>query len=91
MEDHRKELQPIAKKKVINSLLVNKVSSVEEVKAEESEIQKEIDNMPSQSEEEKENIKKVFELPQYKRSIEQFIIRQKTMTLLKDIATGKNS
>jgi trigger factor len=91
MEEHRKEIEPIATRKVMNSLLLNKVSEVEEVKAEETEIQAEIDNMPSQSEEEKANIRKLFEMPQPRNSLEQYIIRRKTISSLKGIVTGKNS
>jgi len=91
MEEHRKEIQPIATKKVINSLLLNKVSEAEDVKAEEAEVQAELDSMPSQSEEEKSNIRKLFELPQPRQSLEQYIIRRKTISRLKDIVTGKTS
>jgi trigger factor len=91
MEEHRKEIHPIAARRVINSLLLNKVSEVEEIKADEAEVQAEIDTMPSQSEEEKANIRKLFELPQPRSSLEQYIIRRKTINRLKDIVTGKNS
>jgi trigger factor len=91
MEEHRKEIRPIAEKKVINSLILIKVSEVEEIKAEEAEVKEEIDSMPSQSEEEKDNIRKIFELPQPRKSLEQYIIRRKTINRLKDIVTGKAS
>jgi trigger factor len=91
IEEHRKEIKPIAEKRVLNSLLLIKVSEVEEIKAEEAEVKDEIDSMPSQSEEEKDNIRKIFELPQPRKSLEQYIIRRKTINRLKDIVTGKAS
>lgn len=88
MDEHRKELQPIAQGRVTRALLLNKVIETEGITADEAEIQAEIDKMAGQSTKESEEFKKVFAHPQTRRSLEQFLIRQKAVLLLNRIAKG---
>lgn len=88
IEEHRKELSEIAAKRVTRSLIIDKVSEVENIIADEPEIDLEIEKMIGQAESDQENIRKFWEFPQARGSIKKFIIRRKTVDLLKQIAGG---
>lgn len=88
IEEHRKELSETAAKRVTRSLIIDKVSEVENVVADEPEIDLEIEKMIGQAENDQENTRKFWELPQARESIKKFIIRRKTVDLLKQIAGG---
>ncbi|HJX03768.1 MAG TPA: trigger factor [Dehalococcoidia bacterium] len=88
MDDHRKELQPIALGRVTRALLLSKIIEAEGVTVDDAELQGEIDKMAGQSQAEGEEFKKLFTLPQTRKSLEQFLIRQKAVLLLSNIAKG---
>ncbi len=88
MEIHRKELFETAKQKVIKSLILAKVSEAENITIEQAEIDNEIEKIVNQSDSQKENMRKLFELKKPRNSIEQFLVTQKTVKYLEQIFRG---
>jgi trigger factor len=91
MEIHREELFETAKQKVIKSLILAKVSEAENITIEQAEIDNEIEKIVNQSDSQKENMRKLFELQKPRNSIEQFLVRQKTVKYLEQIFRGSTN
>jgi trigger factor len=89
MEEHRNELTEVAKKRVLRTLIIDRVAEQEKITVEKAEIDKEIDDFVKQSEKDQENMRKFWDLPQARKSIEEVLTRKKTMDYLKDNAKGK--
>ena len=89
MEEHRTELTEVARKRVLRTLIIDKVAELEKITVEKAETDKEIDDFVKQSEKDQENMRKFWELPQARKSIEEVLSRKKTMDYLKDTAKGK--
>ncbi|MBM4452940.1 MAG: hypothetical protein FJ024_10795, partial [Chloroflexi bacterium] len=88
MEVHREELKPVAEKRVIRTLVLEKVAEEEAIEVEEAEVDAEIDKMSQGSGEQAENVKKVFNLPQARDSIKRFLKSKKAVEYLVQIATN---
>ncbi|MBM3172257.1 MAG: trigger factor [Chloroflexi bacterium] len=88
METHRGELKPIAEKRVVRTLVLEKVAEEEAIEVEEVEVDAEIDKMSQGSGEQAENMKKVFNLPQARDSIKRFLKSKKAVECLVKIATN---
>jgi len=87
-EDFRNELRPAAEKRVMSSLILNKVHDTENVEVDEAEIDSEIDKIVEEAgEEQAEAIKKMFETAEARESIRGRLLTEKTINLLIDIAT----
>lgn len=90
IDEHREELRPVADKRVVRLLLLEKLSEEEKIEVSTSEIDDEIEEMTKDAGEQSEEMKKLFNLPQSRESIELFLIRRKTMELLVKIARGSD-
>ncbi|MBM3166655.1 MAG: trigger factor [Chloroflexi bacterium] len=88
MEVHREELKPVAEKRVIRTLVLEKVAEEEAIEVEEAEVDAEIDKMSQGSGEQAQNVKKVFNLPQARDSIKRFLKSKKAVKYLVQIATN---
>ncbi|MBM3182568.1 MAG: trigger factor [Chloroflexi bacterium] len=88
MEVHREELKPVAEKRVIRTLVLEKVAEEEAIEVEGAEVDAEIDKMSQGSGEQAENVKKVFNLPQARDSIKRFLKSKKAVEYLVQIATN---
>ncbi len=91
MEEHKKELFPIAEKRVIRALLLNEIIKLESVSVTDSEIEDEIKKVEYQSQNGGEEMKKLFALPQARASLESLLVRKKAIGRLVDIAKGKSN
>ena len=88
MEDHREELRPIATQRVVRSLVLEKIAEAEKVEVEATEVDAEIEKMVRDADKQAEEMKKLFNLPQARESIRQFLVSQKTVEQLVQIASG---
>ena len=88
MEAHRQELQPVASRRVVRSLVLEKIAETEKIEVSTAEIDEEIEKMAKDADKQAEDIRKLFNLPQARMSIENFLLSRKTMELLKQIASG---
>jgi trigger factor len=88
MDSHKEELRPIAKKRVLSALVIGKVYETEGIKIEETEIDQEIEKMVKDADKQKDQLKRLFSMPQARHSIEQLIVGRKTIERLKQIAGG---
>jgi trigger factor len=86
-EEIKQELRPIAKKRLIQSLVLGKLAEEEKIEISSSEVDNKVDEITNDTED-KEKAKQFFSLPQIKQSIEQSLRTQKTMDQLLQIAIG---
>lgn len=88
MEDHREELRSIAEKRIVRSLVLGEIAEVENITVDDSEVDSEIEKMVSEAGEQGEEVRKLFNFPQSRKSVEQYRISQKTVERLTQIASG---
>ena len=86
-EELREELRPIAKKRVTNSLVFEKVVEEEKVEISSSEVDNRIEEIAGNAKD-KEKMRQFLAQPQVRESIEQSLRTQKTMEQLIQIVTG---
>jgi trigger factor len=86
-EEIKQELRPIAKKRLIQSLVLGKLAGEEKIEISSSEVDNKVIEMTNVAED-KENARQFFSLPQIRQSIEQSLRTQKTMDQLLQIAIG---
>jgi trigger factor len=84
-EEIKQEVRPIAKKRLIQSLVLGKLAEEEKIEISSSEVDNKIDEIANDAED-KEKARQFFSLPQFKQSIEQSLRTQKTMDKLLQIA-----
>ena len=87
-EELRKELEPIATKRVTRSQVLGKIAEGEKIEASDSEISAEIERMIKSTTENKDELQKFLDTPQAHQSIEQLLITRKTIQRLAEIAKG---
>ena len=88
MDGHREELRPIADRRVVRSLVLEKIAEAEKIEVDTSEIDEEIDKMVKHAGEKAEELRNLFGLPQARESIKQSLITRKTVDRLVQIASG---
>ena len=85
----REELRAPATKRVINSLVLDKISKEGKIEASGSEIDAEIEDMiKGAAEDKKDELRGFLNTPQSRESIVQLLVRRKTVRRLLDIAKG---
>jgi trigger factor len=87
VEELKQQLHPIARKRVINTLILDKVAEQEEIEINSAEVDNRIEEMTS-SITDKEKVRQIFALPRIRQSIEQSLRTEKTVDRLVQIATG---
>jgi len=87
-EEVREELRPGATERVLQSLVLGKVAEEEKIEVGPAEIDAEIEKMIGSTEENAEELHKIFNTQQGRRWIEERLITQKTVQHLVEIATG---
>jgi trigger factor len=88
-EELKQELRPIAKKRLVQGLVLGKLAEKEKIEINASEVDNKVDEITNNTEdEEKEKTRQFFSLPQVRQSIEQSLLTQKTMERLLEIAVG---
>jgi FKBP-type peptidyl-prolyl cis-trans isomerase (trigger factor) len=88
-EEIRQELRPIAKKRLVQGLVLGKLAEEEKIEISASEVDNKIEEIANDSGD-KEKARQVFSLPQFRQSIEQSLRTQKTMDRLLQIAVGNS-
>ena len=88
MDGHREELRPIADRRVVQSLVLERIAEAEKIEVDTSEIDEEIERMIKDADEGGEELRKLFSLPQARESITQLLTSRKTVDRLMQIATG---
>jgi len=85
-EQLRQELEPVAIKRLMQSLVLSKVAEEEKVDVSDAEIDNEIENMLKGVSEKKEELQKAFNNPNSRESIKRMLLTRKTVNLLVEIA-----
>jgi trigger factor len=88
-EELKQELRPIAKKRLIQGLVLGKLAEEEKIEISSSEVDNKVDEIAN-SAEDKENARQFLSLPQVRQSIAQSLLTQKTMDRLSQIAIGNS-
>lgn len=88
IDDHREELRPVASQRALRSLVLEKVAEAEKVEASASEIDDELEKVVKDAGEQAEEMRKLFNSPQARESIKNFLVNRKTVELLVQIANG---
>lgn len=86
-EEIRQELRPLARKRLVQGLVLGKLAEEEKIEISASEVDNKIDEIANDAGD-REKARQVFSLPQFKQSIEQSLRTQKTMDQLLQIALG---
>jgi len=89
MNDHREELRPMARKRVVRSLVLGKLAESEKIEVADSDIDAEVEKMAQDADKQAGDVRKLFSLPQARESIKQFLIGRKAVERLVEIATEK--
>jgi trigger factor len=86
-EEVKEELRPIAKRRLIQSLVLGKLAEEEKIEISPSEVDNKVTEIANDAAD-KEKARQLFSLPQIKQSIEQSLRTQKTMDKLLEMAIG---
>ena len=86
-DEIKQELRPIAKRRLVQGLVLGKLTEEERIEISASEVDNKIDAIVNDAGD-KEKARQFFSLPQFKQSIEQSLRTQKTMDRLLEIAIG---
>jgi trigger factor len=86
-EELKQELRPIAKKRLIQGLVLGKLAEEEKIEISSSEVDNKVDEITNDAED-KENARQFLSLPQVRQSIEQSLLTQKTLDRLSEITIG---
>jgi trigger factor len=86
-EELKQELRPIAKKRLIQGLVLGKLAEEEKIEISSAEVDNKVDEITNDAED-KEKARQFLSLPQVRQSIEQSLHTQKTMDRLLQIAIG---
>jgi len=90
-EELRKELHPLATRRVTQSLVLEKIAQEEKIEANDSEIDAEIENMTQSATENNDELNKFLNTPRSRESIKQVLITRKTMQRLVETAKGSDT
>ncbi|MFC1860079.1 trigger factor [Chloroflexota bacterium] len=90
-EELRRDLEPLATKRVGQSLTLGKIAEEEKIEVGDVEIDAEVEVMTQgAAEDKKDELGKFLNTPQARKSIEQILITRKTVGRLVEVAKGSN-
>jgi trigger factor len=87
-EELREEMRPLATKRVMRSLVLEKVAEEEKIKVNDDEIHTEMEKLAPNIAGNEDELKKFLESPQARSSVEQLVARRKAIERLVEIAGG---
>jgi len=90
LEELREELRQMAAKRVMNSLVLDKITETESIDVSEDEVNEEVEKLLKDVEQNQEEVKNYFNNPQSRLSIKQVLTRRKTLEKLLAIAKGED-
>jgi trigger factor len=85
VDDHREELRPMASKRLVRSLVLGNLAETEKIEIEDAEINTEVEKMAKDAQK-PEDVRNLFNLPQARESIKQFLIGRKAIEILSEIS-----
>ena len=88
-EELREELRPAAGKQVASVLVLEKVAEAEQLSVSGEEVDGEVETMAQGAGERGDELRKLFQNPSARQSLERVLLTRKTVKLLVDIATGE--
>lgn len=88
-EELREEGRPLAEKRVARALVLGKISTAENVTAEEADIQAEIDAYTAEAGENQAQYEEIFKRPENRARLAEMIVSRKTIELVEEIARSK--
>ncbi len=88
-EELREELRPLASRQVARSLVLTKVAEAEEIAVTDEEIDGEVETMAQGAGEQGEELRKFFNSPAARQSLEKALVTRKTVKRLVEIASGE--
>jgi len=88
-EELREELRPLASRQVARSLVLTKVAEAEKIAVTSEEIDEEVAAMAQGAGEQSEKLRKLFQSPAARQSLERVLITRKTVKQLVAIASGE--
>lgn len=88
LEEHRKELEPAARQRLVRTLVLNKIAEVENIEVSATDVDNEIHRLTQSNDSREGKIRRIFDSPKGRRSIEQFLFTRKTIERLVEIAKG---
>jgi trigger factor len=86
-DEYREELRPIAKKRIVRSLVLDKIAEEEKVEIAASEVDNRVEEIIKDAKD-IERMRQFFALPQVRESVEQSLLTDKTLDRLVQIASG---
>jgi trigger factor len=87
-EELREEMRPLATKRVMRSLVLEKVAEEEKIKVNDDEIHTEMEKLAPNIAGNEDELKKFLESPQARSSVEQLVARRKAIERLVEITGG---
>ena len=88
-EELREELRPLATKRVSQSLVLAKVAEAEEIEVTNGEIDGEVEALAQGAGEQGEELRKLFNSPAARQSLEERLLTIKTLKRLVELASGE--
>ncbi|HEX77941.1 MAG TPA: trigger factor [Dehalococcoidia bacterium] len=85
----KEELQPVARKRLMRSLVLSEIAARENIEVAPEEVEAEIQDRLSRAGHGVEEARRRLSSPEGRRSIEQWLLRRKTVHRLRDIAKGE--
>lgn len=89
-EELRNELRPAGEKRVLGSLVLNKVFEAEKIEVNDADIDAEIERVLQDAGEHAERVRELFKSPMARDSIRNRLLTQKTLDRLVEIATASS-
>ncbi len=86
-EEVKEEIRPIARKRLLQGLVLEKLAQEEKIEVDSSEVDGRADEMAGGSED-REKAEQFFSHPRIRQSIEQSLLTQKTLDRLLEVAVG---
>lgn len=90
IEELRQEVRPVATKQTASSLVLSKLAEDENMIVSDEELDKEIETMVNNSGKQSENMKKLFQSPRARGSLQGMLLTRKTVSRLVEIASGES-
>ncbi len=88
-EELREELRPLANRQVARSLVLSKVAEAEKIAVTSEEIDEEIETVAQGAGQQSEKLRKLFQSPAARQSLEKVLVTRKTVKRLVAIASGE--
>jgi trigger factor len=87
-EELRKEIRPLATKRVIRSLVLGRIAEEEKIEVSDAELSAELERLVESAAENKGEVEKRLDSPQVRSSMEQLLTARKAIQRLVEIARG---